>query len=171
VFGQCNGAGGYGVAAENTAGGVALNVVGKMSISSTVNVANLNASSLNGATFASPGNIGGTTPGVVTTTNPVPDTNKTRDIADSSHYFNFGYIAQPVGGKHWFYDNGTANQTVATWSTFDVCTGHSATASDYYGGSVPTNGAIVFPCFKFNLHGVVVGLVDAHGVYYNSTNW
>jgi len=34
-------------------------------VASTTNVANLNASSLNGATFASPGNIGGTTPASV----------------------------------------------------------------------------------------------------------
>ena len=33
-------------------------------VTSTTNVANLNASSLNGATFASPGTIGGTTPGI-----------------------------------------------------------------------------------------------------------
>ena len=34
------------------------------SVASTTNVANLNASSLSGATFASPGTIGGTTPGI-----------------------------------------------------------------------------------------------------------
>ena len=38
-------------------------------MASTTNVANLNASSLNGATFASPGTIGGTTPGLVNATN------------------------------------------------------------------------------------------------------
>ena len=37
-------------------------------VASTTNVANLNASSLNGNTFASPGAIGGTTPGVATFT-------------------------------------------------------------------------------------------------------
>jgi len=37
-------------------------------VSSTTNVANLNASSLNGATFAAPGAIGGTTPGAGTFT-------------------------------------------------------------------------------------------------------
>lgn len=37
-------------------------------VASTTNVANLNASSLNGATFASPGAIGGTTPGSIAAT-------------------------------------------------------------------------------------------------------
>jgi len=38
-------------------------------VASTTNVVNLNASSLNGATFASPGTIGGTTPGLINATN------------------------------------------------------------------------------------------------------
>lgn len=38
------------------------------SVASTTNVPNLNASSLNGATFAAPGAIGGTTPGAITGT-------------------------------------------------------------------------------------------------------
>lgn len=109
--------------------------------------------------------------GSVTNRGVIADTNATRDISDSSHYYNYGYIAQPVSAIHWYYDNGTVNQTSATWSTINVCTGHSATASDYYGGAVPTNAAIVFPCLKINLHGKVVMLIDAHGVGYNSTNW
>lgn len=40
-----------------------------ITVTSTTNVANLNASFLNGATFASPGTIGGTTAGVVNATN------------------------------------------------------------------------------------------------------
>ena len=38
------------------------------SVASTTNVANLNASTLNGTTFAAPGTIGGTTPGLITGT-------------------------------------------------------------------------------------------------------
>lgn len=39
-----------------------------LTVTSTTNVANLNASSLSGATFAAPGTIGGTTPGIATFT-------------------------------------------------------------------------------------------------------
>ena len=41
-------------------------------VASTTNVANLNASSLNGATFAAPGAIGGTTPSTVAATSLIP---------------------------------------------------------------------------------------------------
>lgn len=51
-------------------------------VASTTNVANLNASSLSGATFAAPGTIGDTTPAQATFTNVIIDTN--------------AYIAQPA---------------------------------------------------------------------------
>jgi len=44
-------------------------------VTSTTNVTNLNASSLNGATFASPGTIGGTTPGIINASSSVNATN------------------------------------------------------------------------------------------------
>jgi hypothetical protein len=46
-----------------------------LSVASTTNVANLNASSLNGATFAAPGAIGGTTPAAGTFTTLTANTN------------------------------------------------------------------------------------------------
>jgi hypothetical protein len=49
-------------------------------VASTTNVANLNASYLNGATFAAPGTIGGGTPGQVNTTNIV-------QTSSGVHYF------------------------------------------------------------------------------------
>lgn len=56
------------------------------SVASTTNVANLNASSLSGATFAAPGTIGGGTPGAATFTSLIANAFRTGTQGGSGNY-------------------------------------------------------------------------------------
>lgn len=77
-------------------------------VASTTNVANLNASSLNGATFAAPGTIGGTTPGAATFASAKvngPITLKAPSTVTTTTY------SQATTDSTLFF-NGTASQTL-----------------------------------------------------------
>lgn len=74
-------------------------------VSSTTNVANLNASSLNGATFAAPGTIGGTTPGAATFTTIASTAGSTTSNG------NFA-AANDAQGATYVLRNATTNATV-----------------------------------------------------------
>ncbi len=87
-------------------------------VASTTNVANLNASSLNGATFDSPGSIGSTTASTGTfTTLTVNAANDLRLAdSDSSNYVGFKAPATVSANKVWTLPSadGTANQVLKT---------------------------------------------------------
>jgi hypothetical protein len=64
-------------------------------VASTTNVANLNASSLNGATFAAPGAIGGTTKAAGTFTTMTADVSVLDDIRETVFALTYGATITP----------------------------------------------------------------------------
>ena len=107
-------------------------------ISSTTNVANLNASSLNGATFASPGAIGGTTPaaGHFTTINASGNISNTGsgNTISTGYQIKAGQNIAGQGGSFIMIDdvgttlwqsglNGVGGQT--TYGLYDVVSGNA----------------------------------------------
>ena len=96
-------------------------------VASTTNVANLNASSLNGATFAAPGAIGGTTPSTGTFTTATLDAGGELRLNNTADTFYVGFKAGTLAAnKIWTLPtaDGTANQVLKTdgagnlgWST------------------------------------------------------
>ena len=97
-------------------------------VASTTNVANLNASSLNGATFASPGSIGSTTASTGTFTTLTVNASNDLRLADSdsSNYVGFKAPTTVSANKIWTLPSadGTNGQVLTTngtgtlsWST------------------------------------------------------
>ena len=82
-------------------------------VATTTNVANLNASSLSGATFAAPGTIGGTTPGIITGTTITANTG--------------------FAGAH----NGTVGATTPNTGAFTTISATGAITSTLATGSAP----------------------------------
>jgi hypothetical protein len=90
-------------------------------VSSTTNVANLNASSLNGATFAAPGAIGGTTPGSGAFTNLTLS----------------GYYTNTFGSD---YTTSTATQSDVNLGTSSTVRFNGTNAVTFYGIAAGSDG-------------------------------
>ena len=134
-------------------------------VSSTTNVANLNASSLNGATFANPGTIGGTTPGAATFTTLTAQTSITSGTTTVG-----GLLQAPIdntaGTEKAFILNHTGTALVqAADRLFEVQEGGVAkfsvdkdglvTTASINNASVATSAGIVYS--KLNLATSIVG--------------
>lgn len=117
-------------------------------IASTTNVANLNASSLNGATFAAPGAIGGTTPAAATfTTAKITGTKVTTIAPAAASLLTNGAMTTDLtgwSGANWAWNaaNGgealhTAGATTALSSADNVVSGQSylVTYTVHYGAA------------------------------------
>ncbi|HET7713141.1 MAG TPA: hypothetical protein VFK94_01290, partial [Patescibacteria group bacterium] len=134
-------------------------------VSSTTNVANLNASSLNGATFANPGTIGGGTPGAATFTTLTAQTSITSGTTTVAGLLQ-APIDNTVGTEKVFILNHTGTALVqAADRLFEVQEGGVAkfsvdkdglvTTASINNTSVATSAGIVYS--KLNLTTSIVG--------------
>lgn len=138
-------------------------------VASTTNVANLNASSLNGATFAAPGPIGGMTSNSVKTTTVDADAAGTRELggtyryagASASYYYGYGYL---IWEDATAAPNGFANQTTANRGMLSQHLTHNLGATAYKLASVPSPDT-TGPYLYFNVGGKVCGFLDKNGLY------
>jgi len=134
------------------------------SVASTTNVANLNASSLNGATFAAPGAIGGTTPGsgaFTTLTSSSTDTFSGAGAASTASVLLNGTLFSGGSGTTTFpylllQPSGTS--AVTTWATAGTMLGINAPTSIGNLVNFAVNGSSIFnigPTGSINMSGVL----------------
>ena len=120
-------------------------------VASTTNVANLNASSLNGATFASPGAIGGTTKAAGTFTTMTADTAVLDDIRETVFALTYGATITPdaangsiqtvtLTGNVTFsaFSNPVSGQTITLIITQDATGSRTLTSTMKFAGSSKT---------------------------------
>ena len=131
-------------------------------VASTTNVANLNASSLNGATFASPGAIGGTTASTIkgttiTATGNITNAATPSTVIQTGLYFQAGNATSGQGGNtRYTNDAGTSNWLTGilgsagatNFSIYDIVNSASRITINSSTGVVTAGVAVSTPLYE-----------------------